>query len=210
MLYPLQIIGNSKILMKAARYVFEKNGSNNLPYHNLNHTLQMFKYANILLKHGPQITHYDKLLVSIGAMFHDFNYDIKKTDENRIKEAKLGLAEFIRHESIEDMVDAKQISQLIDATQYPYIIAVEELTYLQKIMRDADLMMVFEPNFVHQIIFGLSSEMGITVAEFLPKQKLFLENAAFTTIYGREFRNMHWPFVMKEFEMLEIIYNYKN
>ena len=205
--YPLHIIENSNILQRALRYVFDNNSANYLPYHNLNHIMQMMKYAHMLIHKGPSISDYNKLLLLTAAIFHDFNYDpTLETDALRIQAAKRGLATFIHKNNMSELIEESRVCKLIDATEYPYVIPVDELTYGQMILRDADFMMIFEPNFTHQIIFGLAKELNISIEEMVNKQRSFLENITFNTEYGREYRNMHWEYLTHEFELLEQMY----
>ena len=82
--------------------------------------------------------------------------------------------------------------RIIDATQYPYILEPDEMDLKQQIIRDADLMQVFEPNWIQQLMLGLCSEMDIPMDKMIPGQKDFLMKAQFNTNWGIFWKEQRW------------------
>lgn len=138
----------------------------------------------------------------IAAIFHDVNHSGgKKTDDVNIKNSKKIIKLFIESEDIE--VDLDSVNEIIDATQYPYEIDGKDLNIRQGIIRDADLMQVFEYNWIHQNIAGLSSEIGLDFLDFVKPQRKFLDSAEFNTKWGKGMKNKMWKNVIKQYEMFE-------
>ena len=206
--YPLHIIKESPTLALAVKYIFEHNTSNYLPYHNLNHLLQTMKHCHILImKDSQNLDHDTKITILLSALFHDFNYNLDvKGDKNKIDLAKNGFLEFYDKYKKDFQEDIKitEVFNILDATEYPY--AFDILTYPQMVIRDADMMQLFETNFIHQNIFGLAQEFGISIEDMVKKQRGFVESLKFNTLFAQEYKRIHWDYVMREIEILEDLY----
>lgn len=151
-----------------------ENKSNQAPYHNINHLLCVTKFCYLFGKEENVSKKELKVLV-VAGMFHDFNHsEGKKSDDKNIIEAKKCVSKYVSD-------DVSDINILIDATQYPYVIEDGDLSLSQKIIRDADMMQTFEDNFIHQVVFGLSKEIGKDSIEFLTDQKKFISVLKFYT-----------------------------
>ena len=111
------------------------------------------------------------------------------------------MQEFVKSEEID--VDINAMNEILDATQYPYEIEAKDLNLRQSIIRDSDLMQVYEYNWIHQNIGGLSSELKMDFIEFLKPQRKFLENAEFNSEWGKNLKKERWDDVMRQFKMLE-------
>ena len=101
------------------------------------------------------------------------------------------------------------MNKLLDATQYPYVIESKDLDLRQSIIRDADLMQVYEYNWIQQNIAGLSSELKMDFLDFIQPQRKFLESATFNTDWGKKMYKDRWSDVIKQYEMLEKACNVK-
>jgi hypothetical protein len=158
--------------------MFEKvrlnNFSNTLPYHNWFHTCCMV--CNCI--EGAQYYNLDFrqcYLIGVSALFHDFNHSGgRSTDAENIEVAVKGFQDF-GYGTVE--LDNLQIEHTIRVTQYPFIHTPK--TIEQKIIRDADLMQVLEPEWFEHIILGLQLEFlnggkSFTEQEMLKGQMVFL------------------------------------
>jgi hypothetical protein len=174
------------------KIVLVENSSNYAPYHNLNHILCMVKYAYVIGKSEELSSEEIKLLI-ISALFHDFNHSQgKEEDSVNIEIANKAVREYVDSELVDDVID------IIKATQYPYTIEYGNLTTLQKVIRDCDFMQTFEPNYIHQVLFGISKEIGISVKEFLPLQIKFLDSIVFNTKTGEMIGKDKIPLLKKD------------
>lgn len=169
------------------RYFIENNTSNNLPYHNLYHSLCVMSEVGRMI----DITDYFDLTseeerdLLIAALYHDYHYtigpipDSLKVDMTVIK-LPIGT-------SFND-----RVRRLIKYTAYPYskdIILNENISkidYMGLILREADLCQCLKDNSIHQCIFGLKEEMDpsnkMTYYEFISKCIEFIESVRYQII----------------------------
>ena len=196
----IEIIQNSKFkftLNRALKFVVENNKSINLPYHNLNHTLTMLRYFDEVKQNFKEITHID---IQLAILFHDFNHSGGKlTDAENIDLALAGLREFL---NVSEDYYFERISEIIRATQYPYLDI--SCTQEQLLIRDLDLIGLFEPNVIQQNILGLSKELNIPLNEFLPNQINFMKNIKFNNYY---FIENYYPKMKGLIEKMEYFNN---
>jgi hypothetical protein len=198
----IEIIDKYEYLQKAFKYILLNSKSNNGPYHNLNHLLTVLKYCYLGgLSEGIKDEKELRELL-IAAIFHDVNHTIgKEKDDVNVQNSKDAIGKFVKQEEID--ADTDYMNKLLDATQYPYVIEGKDLDLKQGIIRDADLMQVFEYNWIHQNIAGLSSELKMDFLDFVQPQRKFLESAAFNTTWGKKMYKERWGDVMKQYEMFE-------
>lgn len=198
----IEIIDKYEYLQKAFKYILLHSKSNNGPYHNLNHLLTVLKYCYLGALSEDIKNEKELRELLIAAIFHDVNHTIgKEKDDVNVKNSKEAISKFVKQEEID--VDIDYINKLLDATQYPYIIEGKDLDLKQGIIRDADLMQVFEYNWIHQNIAGLSSELKMDFLDFVQPQRKFLESATFNTDWGKKMYKDKWGDVMKQYEMFE-------
>ena len=138
----------------------------------------------------------------IAAIFHDVDHTAgKEKDDVNIKNSKKAIKSFVEQEDID--VDLEKINAILDATQYPYVLESKDLDLRQKLIRDADLMQVFEYNLIHQNIAGLSTELKMNFIDFVAPQRKFLDSAEFNTNWGKRMKKERWEDVIKQYEMFE-------
>jgi len=204
----IEIIDKYEYLQKAFKHIILNNSSNNGPYHNLNHLLTVLKYSYLgAVSEGIKNEKELKELL-ISAIFHDVNHTIgKEKDDVNVQNSKNAIKKFTKQEEID--VDLDYVNKLLDATQYPYVIESKDLDLRQSIIRDADLMQVYEYNWIQQNIAGLSSELKMDFLDFIQPQRKFLESATFNTDWGKKMYKDRWSDVIKQYEMLEKACNVK-
>ncbi len=202
----IEIIKYSSILQDALKYIFKKNTSNNMPYHNFNHLLTVLKYCDYIAN-GEGVYYDQRLPLHLAAMFHDFDHlgGAQNNDRENIERAVAGFKDFVDFTKEDMNLDLyNQVISIIEASEYPYHKAHTAIGRLEQIIRDADLMQQFEYNWISQTTLGLALEIGITVEEFIPKQRVFLEEIKFLTKTARNFKKRNWTKIMNEFRILEV------
>ena len=173
--------------------------------HNFNHLLTVVRYSYGACKFY-ELTKKEELEVLMAALFHDVNHSGgKETDDVNVITAKKTVHNFCHKYNID--IDAHEVCRIIDATQYPYILEPEELDLKQQIIRDADLMQVFEYNWIQQNMMGLCSEMGVTMDKMIPGQRDFLMKAQFNTNWGIFWKEQRWKDVKEKLDKLDKLYN---
>lgn len=198
----IEIIDKYDYLQKALKFIIINSESNNSPYHNLNHLLTVLKYCYQGIEDEKISNKKEVAQLLLSAIFHDVNHTAgKEKDDVNIKNSKKIMKKFIESEKIDVNLDA--MNDILDATQYPYEIDGSDLNICQSIIRDADLMQVFEYNWIQQNIGGLSNELNLKFIDFLTPQRKFLENAEFNTSWGKKLKKEKWDNVMMQFKMLE-------
>jgi hypothetical protein len=201
----LDIINKHPELQRGFTWIMKNSTSNNLPYHNFNHLLTVVKYTYGACKFYGLTNQEEKELL-MAALFHDVNHSGgKSTDDINVKVAKETVTKFIEDNFL--AVDSTEVCRIIDATQYPYIIEPSDMDLKQQIIRDADLMQVFEYNWIQQNMMGLCEEMGITMDKMIPGQKQFLMGAQFNTNWGIFWKEQRWKEVKEKLDKLEELYN---
>ena len=165
------------------KILFEKNKSNDLPYHNLFHTQCVLIYS-YLISDSLKISKEEIRKILVAAIFHDFNHSGGKlTDDLNVKEAISCLLKY----SKEDNNTNKDIINIIKATQYPYVVSESDLTIGQKIIRDADLLQMVEPNSLNQVIRGLLiHELKVPYEKLKETQLNFIKGVKFYTDYAKD------------------------
>ncbi len=169
----------SDIFYQAKTYILEKNLVEN-DYHNNEHMINVFNNAMMLFDHyKDEFEPYDKLILGLAALFHDFNHSGGKLkDSENIELALASLKEFLSSFDKSDLYD--DIKNIIVATEFPHLDV--DLDPLQKIIRDADTMGGIIDGW-QSVVKNLASEYNKTLVEFIPTQIKFLNSVKFNTDY---------------------------
>lgn len=205
---PLQIIHDEgDVLIRAFRYVVKHNTSNNAPYHHLNHMLRVMGYCEEGCKYH-KIEGKPRVNLLVAALFHDFNHSQgKQDDEWNVKEAKRGVEKWYNSNALNHSnINLKKILEIIDATQYPYVIEREDLTLEQSIIRDADLMISQDSDWMGNMIVGLAEEMG--VGDFMKMtdgQHVFHQSIKMCSPWGKLVYENEWGRTFTNLDLLRKI-----
>ncbi|UVX33112.1 MAG: 3'5'-cyclic nucleotide phosphodiesterase [Bacteriophage sp.] len=131
------------------------------PYHNNLHALCVFynamKIIDDINEKQTVISWEQARVLGIACLFHDCGHDGGKfnlCDEDNVKIAIKKAQEYLNEYDDSKSFDAVKI--LIEATEFPY--KLEPFNILEEIIRDADLMMIFEPNLIYQMVCGIWKE----------------------------------------------------
>lgn len=169
----------SDIFYSAKTYILENNLVEN-DYHNNEHMINVFNNAMLLFDYyKDEFGLYDKLILGLAALFHDFNHSGGKLkDSENIELALASLKEFLSSFDKSDLYD--DIKNIIVATEFPHLDI--DLDPLQKIIRDADTMGGIIDGW-QSVVKNLASEYNKTLEEFIPTQIKFLNSVKFNTDY---------------------------
>lgn len=201
----LEIINKHPELRKGFSWIIKNSTSNNLPYHNFNHLLVVVRYVYQACQYY-NLPEKDEKELLMAALFHDVNHSGgSETDDVNVQRAKFVVSHVIDNYDID--IDKDEVCGIIDVTQYPYVVQVEGMNLKQLIIRDADLMQVFEYNWIQQNMMGLSQEMNIPLGKMISGQKDFLNGAQFNTDWGLFWKEQRWRDVKDKLTMLEELYN---
>lgn len=163
----LNFISSNEELKWFFNWYLQHNNSLTLPYHNLNHTLEMMQLVIDIVqksrdgKYGIVLTDQDMFILLLSAMFHDYNHSGgRHSDSVNIDNAKIGLKTAIQsrytwNEDTEKLYN--ECSKVISATEYPY--KINALDQKQLILRELDILVVLYDDFLTQSVFGLAEEM---------------------------------------------------
>lgn len=186
-------------------WVMEKNSGKFNPYHNNFH---LENIAEIILKHLPFASETKEFRTKIitAALFHDFDHSggkLKNDDEN-ITLALNGY--FYYCETYKEEVD-NDIIGLIECTRYPYKTDGSDLTEMQKILRDADILQgMFCQNYINGVVRALAQEIDISFEKMLEGQEAFLTNTKFLTKWATDKANWYLPIVLSQIREAKKIY----
>lgn len=207
---PREIISEHRLLKAGFRYVLGNNQAQMAPYHNTWHLMCMVKYVDWIMRsekdagYAWQEDELDELAVLLAAMFHDVNHTMgRETDDVNVANSKRAFSEFLNIVDEDDIREEwlkTRVHKLIDATQFPYVIPVSELSYDQKIMRDADFMQAYEDAWFYHIIIGIGTELKKPVLSELKRNILFHKDVTMNTAAGKMFREAALPVLVSEFE----------
>jgi len=180
----LNIINQSTLLQEALNFNMENNNSLFRPYHNIIHIFNVMHSVVDILNNYDVPVEKQKLLL-LTAMFHDFNHSGGElNDSENIKMAKDGIIYFASSIYMKTE-DLSFVLDLLDVTEYPYKKSNDELTLIEKILRDADLsqVMKLDTYFAHNLI-GLKYELKTD--NCIGNQRNFIENLEYATTYMQD------------------------
>ena len=178
-------------------FVLANNPSNDLPYHNLTHTL-----STVLCCYEAG-TYYNLPLVSlrplcVAALFHDFDHTggVLPDSEN----IKLAIAGFSQQNCLNSFPwyteFATQVPRFISVTEYPYVLP--PICLEERIIRDCDLLSVIYDDWYERIVINLGKEMSVKYGREVPEYEMvkgqieFLGKVTMFTEWGRStFRSVY-------------------
>lgn len=170
----LDIYTQYPVLIDAIKYIIENNPGNGHSYHGIDHLFTVFKYA-------CDVSEYNKcenrLELLVAALFHDYDHKGKMGNDNEnILKACDGLSEF---HTLFPVFDLAFACYIITCTEYPYVVPEEDLTKEGKIIRDCDLSYLFEDLSIVKLYYGLRTEFGTTLEQFVSSQDKFFNSVKF-------------------------------
>jgi len=200
----IEIIDKYPYLQKVFKHIIYNSSSNGLPYHNLNHGMTVLKYYYNAIEYYKFNDEEGIKNMLIAALCHDANHSGGKLKDNfNVIKAKTYIRQLSEDCQLE--IDFNITDEILDATEYPYKIEGKDLTLDQAIIRDADLMQVYEYNWVHQIIYGLSEELNMDFFDFVDPQINFLNSCEFITDWAKEMKEGRWETAINHLHLLKKI-----
>ena len=178
---------SNDMLRKAWQYVQTNNFSDVLPYHNNTHILTVVKWCGRILGAKGLSAEYNRALL-LAALFHDFRHSGgTKPDADNIQVAIAGLQDFYdKHVKVHPFM-LELATGCIRVTEYPFV--HEPKTPIQMIIRDADILQSFEPNYKEMLMEGLRHEISSARGEKISRRQYFENTVKFmesVTFYMEE------------------------
>lgn len=171
------ILPKYRYLPHAFSYILINNPSNDAPYHNLTHLVNVTQRCYYL---SQETTNYGDNIEDLlfAAMFHDTNRTMGAVNNDAINTQRS--VEFFHTyiETQEINVNWRTVEELIRSTKYPYD-DIGELTLKQKILRDSDLLSFIEDDRFIKRIVGLSKEFNLGILNVIEKEIKFIESRTF-------------------------------
>lgn len=175
-----------------------KCSSNHLPYHNEYHTTCMLLncYEGYLLS-VEKLTTEERQAIVLGALYHDADHTGGVSQDTVNIERAVDLLWqahsycMARGASVDASVLIRAVS-CVRTTQYPHV--GEPKNMLEAIMRDADLMQVYEDDTAAMVAqyLGLRDELGVRLGtsiskgDFAAQCKTFVDGAVWHTAWAKE------------------------
>jgi hypothetical protein len=175
------------------KWIVENGVSNYKPYHNLRHLLTVFKNCveGATIENLPRDS---REPLFIAALLHDLDHAGASDDQINISITIDSIYEM--QERLKLPISDKEFNLILDyirATKYPYEYpSNNNLLLSHKIIRDADLMGVYEENYLPDIFLGLFEELPIeTIEEFIPQNDKFINSIFWHTSWARNKWQLH-------------------
>lgn len=163
----------------------KKHNINLNPYHNTEHIERVTLFTIMGCEwYFDSIGKYGTEIAATAALFHDFGHSggKLKDDSDNIKLAIDGLLKFNQEVQKFNQSELDMIASIIDATRFPYLNHSDNLTLLQNIVRDSDIIQgLLHPDYFTKIVEPIAKEAGIPFSDFLKGQEKFWDSLEFGT-----------------------------
>jgi len=185
----LQLIDQAKIFVTT---LFEKELSVNCLYHNITHTMRVYKSTKEIIDNSS-LSEEENEILQLAALFHDTGYihGQKNHEEESVKIA----AKFLNENNVAPSI-IKKISECILATKFD----AEPNNELENIIRDADCSHFAQDDF-QEISESLRKEIKITEGKNFTKSEWGILNMAllkFKHVYYTEYAKNNWNSLKEE------------
>jgi hypothetical protein len=196
--------------------LFNSDGKEELCYHNKTHAaaVTLNCYEAVYSTELP-ISVDDKKSILLAAIFHDTDHSRGAwLDVLNIANAINALKQAHKEATYKVTVPIlNKAVKLIGYTQYPYVVASDRIKdYCARVIRDADLMMLYEPSEVavdlHVGLFnemkdgGYGQEGPVSPDTFIEKYSNFVYNIRWNTRWARNKAFMHnYPQLIKQMKV---------
>jgi len=186
----------------------KKHNINLNPYHNTEHIERVTLFTIM----GCEYYNLEKSQIEIcatAALFHDFNHSggKLKDDSDNIKLAIDGLLKFNQETQKFNQSEIELIVSIIDTTRFPYLTNSDNLTLLQNIVRDSDIIQgLLHHDYFNKIVEPIAKEAGIPFNDFLKGQEKFWDSLEFGTGWANklfeDFNQTKKPLVIETINQL--------
>ncbi len=155
------------------------------PYHNFRHVFHVLGSCYAACRfYSDVLTPNEMRNLLIAAMFHDFDHPGRTGNDDL--NVVVAIRALRKHITKEDLVHFEEISELMRTTEFPHRVTTIPLNLQENILRDADASQVLSPDWVQQVILGLSAERSMSPMNVLKMQEGFLSNLVFGTEWARQ------------------------
>lgn len=190
-------------LEEARNFIIEFNEARELGYHNTKHcfTVARLCYNLFIMEDDTTIDYNQIRRLLLAAMFHDFNHTGNDPDSKNIENAVAGMRHFLADEF---ELTLSKIESIIRVTEFPFVHKPQNV--LERIIRDADLLQIFEPDHINVSLYGLRGELenklqlDIPIEEFVEKNKEFVNNVVWYTNSGRVMASFLKPVLFASYD----------
>ena len=192
-------------LLDAHAYFMANNPSAHLPYHNLYH-------ANTVILHCHDgamemgLGRKETRSLLLGAMFHDFAHSGgNRPDDENIAAAVSGLESWCRKSGAPPGL-LEGARRIVRITRFPHLDRPASLA--EEIIRDADLMQIYAPEWQKQILGGLRRELCISqgreigIIEMIALQLKFMEGVNWYTSWAKRKAEAKWESLIGEIRLI--------
>ncbi|MDR0860690.1 MAG: hypothetical protein LBO09_07100 [Candidatus Peribacteria bacterium] len=145
-------------------YLVVHNEGNCNPYHNLNHHFSVFEacyqISEKCRKNGKTISKQEQIILLEASLFHDFFHSAGKlSDDINVSNSCSEYQSFRENRSKRPYSEEEvaKVCSLIKTTEFPFIKQDCELSLVEKILRDADVVQSVRGDFLAHSI-GLGKE----------------------------------------------------
>lgn len=201
----IKIIENYDSLKPSFKFIVDNNIANCAPFHNIGHLLCVLSRT-----YGGAVYHeikYSEMVeLMLAALWHDYGHSQgEKDDIHNVAVARDAVTKFLVENPI-DGIDHNIVADIIRTTQFPYVEKGEDLNLRNAILRDADLMVCLEDDWIQTLMFGLCKELDRNMAEMITGQTDFLGSVEMATDWGKYVHSKEWYKAVDNLETLKEIY----
>ena len=183
-----------------------------LPYHNLNHTFKMMWHIIQISKDKEyDISNEDLLVLLSAAIFHDYNHSGGMFSD--MTNVNIAVGSFVEacdscfgHDEYPEFI--RQVENCIYATEYPY--STNELTLLQRIVRECDILSQLHEDVFTHTMYGLKQEMHIhSWRDCIKNYTNFLQDVCYNELklaYSNQYVNDNLENILNIINLVTTVY----
>ena len=181
-------------------WVMENNTGAFNPYHNNSHIERVTQFS-LDGASAHDLNFNDHQRIAAAALLHDINHSGGKfkNDADNVKLALDALEiYFTEHNDTLQFsrADLDSIANMIRATQYPYEKSGNQLTLLEKIIRDSDVAQgPYSESYLTTIVRAVATEMNLPYAAVIDGQIPFYKSLKYETKWGQDLMDKAYPII---------------
>jgi len=172
-------------------WVMENNSGGLNPYHGNLHIERVTEFA-LIGATFHDLSFREHQMIAAAALLHDINHTggTAKSDDDNIKLALDALEIYFAEHNDKlgfTKSEIETVANSIRATRFPYELKGNDLTLIQKILRDSDVVQgPYCQSYLTSIVRGLCIEMKVPMAKGLEMQVGFYNSLKFETSWAED------------------------